>query len=167
MKKWEWDKRISTTEIYLNLGGVWLAWIPYCFTWSGELWWRGWWALRFDARREARFLGSIVLSFIASICSNVSTTSFIGGLFFCSCSIHCRASWATWNADLDGYFPSKRKSITLFSFLLSDKYGFIQSTSCSCPVGRFSSSARKPVNISINTTPKPYTSLLTYRCPVL
>lgn len=64
------------------------------------------------------------------------------------------------------YFPSNRESIVCFNFLLSPKYGLIQSTRLCLPLGRVVSSACKPVSISTKTTPKPYTSLFTYKCPV-
>ncbi|MFS8025370.1 hypothetical protein Hanom_Chr16g01474161 [Helianthus anomalus] len=53
-----------------------------------------------------------------------------------------------------------------FNFLLSAKYGLTQSLKLCWAAGRVVSSARKPVRISTRTIPKPYTSLLTYKCPV-
>nr|ACR34834.1 unknown [Zea mays] len=48
----------------------------------------------------------------------------------------------------------------------SARNGFAQSARLSCPFGRFGSSARCPDSISSITTPKPYTSLFTYKWPV-
>ena len=139
---------------------------PSCFGWSGERWRRGSWPCRRATRLVEWLLGSLGFSAAVSIHSSVSTTSFIDGRCFCSDSMHFRAREAIWNAALDGYFPSNLESIMFFNFLFSDKNGFIQSTKLCFPLGRLISSARNPVSISIKTTPKPYTSLFTYRCPV-
>ncbi|PON82729.1 hypothetical protein TorRG33x02_215050 [Trema orientale] len=54
----------------------------------------------------------------------------------------------------------------VFNFLFEERHGLVQSTRLCCPLGRFVSSALKPVSSSSSTTPNPYTSLFTYKWPV-
>ncbi|KAL0904903.1 hypothetical protein M5K25_027066 [Dendrobium thyrsiflorum] len=49
--------------------------------------------------------------------------------------------------------------------LLGSPARHLRSIKLCCALGRVESSARRPDSISSNTTPKPYTSLLTYRWP--
>lgn len=138
--------------------------VPCCLWWRGEGrgrgWWAWWWAV------ECLVLDSFGFSLIASIFSNTSTTSSIEGRFLGSDPRHFRVSWAASHAALDEYWPSTLASIKVFSFLFEDRDGLAQSTKFCCPLGRFVSSARNPVSISSSTTPKPYTSLFTYKWPV-
>lgn len=114
---------------------------------------------------EELFLGSLDLLLINLIFSRASTTSFMDGRLLGSPDRHLRVSWAAWRAPLEWYCPSRRLSISWLSFLRSASNGFAQSTKFSFPLGRLGSSALRPESISSSTTPKPYTSLFTYRWP--
>lgn len=92
-------------------------------------------------------------------------TSSIEGRLLGSDSRHFKASSAACNIAFEEYCPSILTSITVFNFLFCDRIGFNHSTKFCCPFGRLVSSALKPVSISRSTTPKPYTSLLTYKWP--
>lgn len=154
-------------EDYTRCGRGYARLLGSCLGWSGERYCRDCcWPRRLAAVWWIECtLGSLGLSLTESILSSVSTISCIGGLFLGSASRQVRASCATRSADLGGYLPSRRESMIFFSFLLSHKCGLIQSPRLCCPDGRFVSSARRPVSISTKTTPKPYTSLFTYKCP--
>ena len=93
--------------------------------------------------------------FIDSICSTVSTTSFIDGRLRGSPARQLSVSCAAWKACLELYWPSNRGSMSRASFRRSARYGFAQSARLSCPLGRLGSSARCPDSISSITTPKP------------
>lgn len=88
------------------------------------------------------------------------------GRFLGSCSRQFRVSSAACNDALEEYWSSIRGSIMVLSFLLWGRRGFAHSIKLCWPMGRLVSSARKPVSISRSTTPKPYTSLFTYKWPV-
>ncbi|KAK2408704.1 putative serine/threonine-protein kinase PIX13 [Trifolium repens] len=106
------------------------------------------------------------LTLMASIASNDSSTSFIEGRCLGSFSKHLRDSCAACIAAFGEYCPSILPSIKPFNFFLLESKGFTHSTKFCCPDGLFVSSALMAVIISNNTTPKPYTSLFTYKCPV-
>ena len=140
------------------------AWSP---VWNGERWWIGCWPWPWPWRWVA--VADLILDsfgFIASIPSNTSTTSFMEGRLLGSKARHFRVSCAACNAALDEYWPSICVSIMVFSFLLLERHGLRHSTRACCPFGLFVSSARRPVSSSSSTTPKPYTSLFTYKWPV-
>lgn len=99
-------------------------------------------------------------------CSNVATTLSILGLNFMSIDRQCRARIAALCASSMVYWPSRRLSSTLKTFLLLAKYGLAHSTSLCSPGGRFLSTALLPESISSRTTPKLYTSLFAVRWPV-
>ena len=124
------------------------------------LWWRD---------EEAECVDLLLLDTLgfsmAAICSKTSATSFIGGRFLGSCSKHLRVSWAACAAALDEYWPCSRASMMVFSFRFWERRGFIQSTRFCC--ARCVSRALEPVSSSSSTTPYPYTSLFTYRCPIV
>lgn len=138
----------------------------YCLVLSGERWWIGCWSWGWAEECLELVLDFFGFTFIASIRSNASKTSFIEGRLLGSGSRHFKVSCAAWSAALGEYWPSIRTSMMVFSFLFEDRHGLVQSTRLCCPLGRFVSSARKPVSSSSSTTPKPYTSLFTYKWPV-
>jgi len=114
---------------------------------------------------EELFLGSLTLLFTDSIFSSASTTSFMDGLLFGSPFRHLRVSWAARRAPLGLYCPSSPLSISWLSFLRSDNNGLAQFTKFTFSLWRLGSNALRPEIISSSTTPKPYTSLFTYRWP--
>ena len=142
------------------------AFATLCRAWFGDRWWLWCWWWCEAVERVFLFLDSLDFSWIASMPSNASTTSFIEGRFLGSGSKHFRVSCAACNDAFCEYWPSILASIMLFNFLLLPRLGLTHSTRFCCPVGRFVSSARMPVSISSSTTPKPYTSLFTYKWPV-
>ena len=131
--------------------------------------WVGCWPRRWGLESEETrvLLVAFGFSFIASICSNTSTTSFMEGRFLGSAFRHFKVSSAACTIALDEYWPSILESImVVLSFFLCESNGFNHSTKFRWPVGRFQSSALWPDSISSSTTPKPYTSLFTYKWPV-
>lgn len=115
---------------------------------------------------ELLVLDCFGFSFISWICSSASKTSFIDGRLLGSGSRHLKVSWAASIAALWEYWPSILSSMMVFNFLLKERRGFAHSTRFCCPLGRLVSTTRMPVSISSRTTPKPYTSLFTYKWPV-
>jgi hypothetical protein len=101
----------------------------------------------------------------ASMSSSAATTPAMDGRLLGSPVRHLLASLAARSAALGWYRPPRRWSMRLVSFLLPPRYGRAHSTRFCWWLGRFRSCARSPVSSSSSTTPKPYTSLCTYRCP--
>ena len=134
---------------------------PPCLGWYGDRWWWSWgW---FVATLTSLLFG---FSLISLMRFKVSSTSSMDGLFLGSDSRHLSISSAAWAAAFNGYWSLSRGSMIFFSFLLLVSDGLAHSTKFCCPGGRFKSRAWLPVSISSRTTPKPYTSLFTYRWPV-
>ena len=104
-------------------------------------------------------------TFMRWMCSSTSTTSFMCGRFFGSGLIQESVMRPISAATLDEYWPMIPLSIICFTRCLFVSSGLNQSTKLSCPLGRFGSCALNPVITSSNTTPKAYTSLLTYKWP--
>ena len=137
--------------------------------WNGKRCRFGCWPLRWgsDSEEPKVLLVAFGFSFIASICSNTSKTSFMEGLFLGSASRHFKVSCAACTIALDEYWPSILASMmVVLSFFFCESNGFNHSIKFCWPVGRFVSSALRPDSISSSTTPKPYTSLFTYKWPV-
>lgn len=112
------------------------------------------------------FLG-LGLYFIVCAFSKVAKTSTMEGRFLWSDSKHLRISWAMWNAALMEYWSSIFWSIIFFSLFLSSRDDMLHCTKFCLSTGWLVSRAALPVSISSRTTPNPYTSLLTYRCPAI
>ena len=172
-KSWSYYKTFHSTYLWLwcqpllpvrPCGGVRApmpAPVPPCFGRCGDRWWWGWgWVVA--------ALASLLFGFslISLMRFKVSNTSSMDGLFLGSDSRHLSISSATWVAAFNGYWSLSRGSMIFFSFLLLGSNGLVHSTKFSCPGGRFLSRVCLPVSISNRTTPKPYTSLFTYRWPI-